>query len=358
LFPGDETASSESQTSAAIRMARIVALKLLPDRNATDLPRPTASVAAWTQLLQGRALMSAGSPDDVRRAIAAFESAVAADPSLAAAWAKIAEARHVLVMMGAAAPLDSYPLARTAADRALAAAPAMPEAHLANGIVQLWFDWRVADAARSFERALALNPSSAAAHHDYAWALMALGRTDEAIAQVTLARDLDPLSVRANSDIGWLYLHLRRPLDAARACQRTLAIQPGALEPQACLERSYADRGLFDAALQAAVAGAPKSAPDFPDLAGQRSADALKTIWRWRLARLDEAAKTRWISPYGLAVQRALAGERERAIDALEAAFAQRLGVMAFLATDPSVDPLRGDPRFQRLLTQIAAARH
>ena len=37
-------------------------------------------------------------------------------------------------------------------------------AHLAQGLVQLWFDWRPADAARSFERALALNASSAAAH--------------------------------------------------------------------------------------------------------------------------------------------------------------------------------------------------
>src|SRR5262249_30266204 len=157
----------------------------------------------------------------------------------------------------------------------------LAEPHLANGIVQLWFDWRAADAARSFERAIALNPSSAAAHHDYAWALMALGRTDEAIAHLTMARDLDPLSVRANNDIGWLFLHLRRPEDAARACQRTLAMQPGALEPQACLERSYADRGLYDAALQAALAGTSKSAPGFPDLTGQRAADALRSIWRW-----------------------------------------------------------------------------
>ena len=356
-FGGEATTGAESQTGAAIRMARLIARAILPDRSANDAPAGTASVTAWNRLLEGRALMNGGSADDVRRAIAAFEASAEADPALAAAWAKQAEARHLLVMMGQAAPADAYPQARHAADRALAAGPSLADAHLAQGLVQLWFDWRPADAARSFERALALNASSAAAHHDYAWALVALGRGDEAIAHITTARDLDPLSVRANNDIGWLYLQLRRPADAVRACQHTVAIQPDALEAQACLERAYAQRGLYDAALQAARAATPASAASMPETRGLTAAEGLQAIWRWRMERLEAASRTRWISPYTLAVQRALLGDRAQALEDLRQAVDQRVGMMVFIERDPAVDALRRDPAFATLLTSIAATR-
>ena len=163
-----------------------------------------------------------------------------------------------MVMIGATAPRDAYPRAQEAAARALALDSTLADAHLANGLVALWYNWRPSDAAGHFERALAVNPSHAAAHHDYAWSLVALGRFDEAVEQITAARDLDPLSTRANTDIGWLYLHLRQPTEAARACQHTLAMQPNAPEPQACLERAYIQRGLYDQALRAAESSLPE----------------------------------------------------------------------------------------------------
>jgi Flp pilus assembly protein TadD len=356
-FGDGATMGAESQTSAAIRMTRLVARSLLPDRAAGEPPTGSGSVAAWNRLIEGRALMNGGSAASVRRALAAFEAATVEDPSLAAAWAKQAEARHVLVMMGAAAPSEMYPAAREAATRATSTNASIAESHLAQGIVQLWFDWRPADAAKSFERALALNASSAAAHHDYAWSLAALGRGDEAIAHITVARDLDPLSVRANNDIGWLYLFLRRPADAARACQHTVAIQTEALEAQACLERAYAQRGLFDAALQAARASLPPTVTDLPTTNGMPAEQALKTVWRWRLSRLEDAARSRWISPYTLAVQHLLLDDRAPALAALRQAVDQRMGMMAFVERDPTLDPVRGDPAFEALVSAVVAAR-
>ena len=83
----------------------------------------------------------------------------------------------------------------------------------------------------------------------------------------------------------------------------------------------------------------------------------MRAIWKWRLQRLEQAARTRYVSPYSLATHYVLTGDHERAIDALEQAYAQRAGVMAFLRTDPMVDPLRSNPRFQRLLQQVSQAR-
>ena len=94
------------------------------------------------------------------------------DPSFASGWAQLAEARHVMVMIGAMAPRDAYPRAEEAAARALALDSTLADAHVANGLVALWYNWRPSDAARHFERALAANPSHGAAHHDYAWSLV------------------------------------------------------------------------------------------------------------------------------------------------------------------------------------------
>jgi TolB-like protein/DNA-binding winged helix-turn-helix (wHTH) protein/tetratricopeptide (TPR) repeat protein len=351
---GSQAGAPDSQVGAAIRVARLIALELLDGNPTAEPPRATANVAAWDALMRGHALMNRGTPDDVRRAIIAFESAVRDDSALAAAWARIAEAQHLLVMMGAVAPMQAYPAAQEAAARALAADAALPDAHVAQGLVDLWYLRQPARAAASFERALALNASHAAALHDYAWTLVALGRDAEAVSRITAARDLDPLSARANNDIGWLYLQLRQPADAMRACQHTLAIHEDSLEAQACLERAYVQRGMYDAALRSAHATMPGDAPPAAASSSATEAEAaLRGLWRRRLERLERAAATRWVSPYTLATSLAMLGETDRALGQLEAAVDERVGMLAFLSRDPALDPLRGDPRFQKIVTRL-----
>ncbi len=351
-FERSDTESIDLQTAAAIRVARAVTLELVPGAGGPPLPRPTPNADAWDAYLRGRYWLNRGGADDVRQSLDQFETAVQLDPNFAAGWAQLAEARHVMVMIGAMAPRDAYPRAQECAVRALALDTTLADAHVAAGIVQLWYDWQPAKAARSFERALAINPSHAAAHHDYAWSLVGLGRFDDAVAHITTARDLDPLSPRANTDIGWLFLHLRQPGEAARACRHTLAIQSDALEPQGCLERAFMQQGLYDDALRAAQSSLP-STTDLVLPATGSSADGIRAIWRWRLRRLEEAAKTRWVSPYSIAVHLLVVGERDRAMEQLEQAYARRVGVLAFLRTDPALDPLRSHPRFEALVANV-----
>ena len=123
---------------AAIRVARLIALELLKDPLTGAAAPTTSNAGAWDALMRGRALMNRGTPDSVKQAVVAFESAVGDDPALAVGWAKIAEARHLLVMMGAAAPTDAYPAAQDAAARALGAGATLPDAHVAQGLVDLW----------------------------------------------------------------------------------------------------------------------------------------------------------------------------------------------------------------------------
>jgi hypothetical protein len=83
----------------------------------------------------------------------------------------------------------------------------------------------------------------------------------------------------------------------------------------------------------------------------------MRAIWRWRLQRLEQASRTRYVNPYSLATYYVLLGDLDRAMTELEHAYAQRSGVIAFLKTDPMVDPLRSHPRFEALLRNVTPAR-
>ncbi len=342
------------QSEVAAQVTRALALELLPSP-VTNPAFATNKPEAHDAYLRGRYFLNRGTPGDTHAALEQFEQAVRLDPKFAAAHAAIADASHWLAMSGQSPPRDAYKRAATAARDALRLAPDLADAHAALGIVQLWSEWNPSTAAVSFGRAVALNPSDATAHHDLAWALVALQRFDEAVTHITRARELDPLSPRASNDIGWLYLHIRQPLEAARACRNTLAIHPDSVEAQQCLERAHLQRGALTEALTAARAAAERTRTPLPAaLADEGSPEArIQSLWRWRLARLEAVERERHINPYTLAMHYMAVGDENEALARLEQAFEANTSVMVLLPNDPLFDHLRADPRFVRLVDRI-----
>jgi TolB-like protein/DNA-binding winged helix-turn-helix (wHTH) protein len=352
-FDGETSAALALQGEIAASVTRALSLELLPAAASQrqDLTA-TANLDARDAYLRGRYFMNRGTVGDLERALEHFEAARQADPAFAGAHAETAAALHLLVMFGGMSPRPAYERAEAAAQEAIRLAPDLASAHAALGAVQLWSHWDPSAAAARFERALSLNPSDAAAHHDYAWSLVVLQRFDGAIEHITRARDLDPLSPRAASDVGWLHLQLRQPSEAVRACRHTLAIAPASLEAQMCLERAYLQLGEHEQALAAARAGLERTGATVPaalqPAAG--AADSLRAIWRWRLAEIARAGNLRPISPYTLAAHHALAGETNAALAALERAVAERDPQVVLLAGDPVFDTVRAEARFVQLL--------
>jgi Tfp pilus assembly protein PilF len=75
---------------------------------------------------------------------------------------------------------DAYAKARAAAEKALELDDSLAEAHSALAIVRLYADWDWPGAEREFQKAIALNPSSALAHADYGHKLRS-GRVAEVV---------------------------------------------------------------------------------------------------------------------------------------------------------------------------------
>ena len=127
---------------------------------------------------------------------------------------------------GYVAPQDGFPRARAAAERAIALAPDIADAHVPIGLERLFWarDWP--NALREMERAIELNPKLAIARSFYALVLVTCGRCDEALAEARRAIELDPLSSVVNMGVAWVQHFSGNHDEALKEALRTRALAP------------------------------------------------------------------------------------------------------------------------------------
>ena len=345
------------QSHVAERVARALTPELLPGR--TLVSATAANPAAHDAVLQGRYFLNRGMPADLRRSTEAFRQALALDPGSAAAWAGLAEGLHMLVLFGAVPPREGVPPAEEAARKALALDDMLADTHATLGTIRFRYHWDWSGAEAEMRRALEINPSSAAAHHDLAWLLVAARRFDEALVEIQTAQELEPLSVRANADVGWVYYRARRYGEAIRQMERTLEMEPRFLSARHCLERALVHVGRPEEALQHALAGARQEGLDPATLQETGSAEtidpevALQRLTKRRLEHLIGRGSTVYVSPYALAALYAELGDQDEALAALTRALEARDPMLVSLDVDPAFDPIRTDRRFQEIVARV-----
>ena len=169
-------------------------------------PRPlviggdeTRDPAAYQLYAKGRYHVLRRTPDDLRKGLEYLREAVALDPRYGRAHAKLADAYILLAMTSDVAPKESFPHARTAAERALAIDPGLSEARVSMGIIKFWFDWDWSGAEAEFKRAIAAERPDPAAHTFYGHLLSNLGDHTGALQEMRRALDYEPHSALANA---------------------------------------------------------------------------------------------------------------------------------------------------------------
>lgn len=184
------------QSDVAKNVAQAVNVVLSPQEQARLAGSRPVDPAAHALYLQGRHEWNKRTPEGFGAARAAFEEAIARDPDYAPAYAGLADAWNVAAwsFYGAADPRVAMPKARAAAEKALALDDTLGEAHASLGSVLFRYDWDFAGAERELRRALELSPASGDASQWLSSLYAALGRTPEALAEVTRAKHLDPRS--------------------------------------------------------------------------------------------------------------------------------------------------------------------
>jgi TolB-like protein/DNA-binding winged helix-turn-helix (wHTH) protein len=238
----DRTESFQLQEEIAARVAAGVLQTIFPEATATIHPRENISGPAYQAYLDGRFLERQGTRQGLERSVGFFQDAIRQAPDFALAHSALAETWVAMARSGAAGS-DGFAGARSAAESALRLDPGNAEAHNALANVLFWHDWNWNAAGREFDAAIAQNPSFALAHHDRAFFLVAVGRREEGLTALRQALALDPLSVRVNIDAGWLLLQARHFDEAIAQATRARQLEPGLREAEACISRAMLYQG-------------------------------------------------------------------------------------------------------------------
>ncbi|MCX6609020.1 MAG: BTAD domain-containing putative transcriptional regulator [Acidobacteria bacterium] len=329
------------------------ALKL---RAVAPVSRYAANLDAETyQLyLTGRQLGNERTLPSLKKSIEIYQQAIDRNPNYALAYAGLADSYGLLGFQDAP-PADFYPKTREAATKALELDPGLAEAQTSLAMVSALYDWNWAAAEAQFRRAIEMNPGYVTAHHWLGVHLAAMGRFDEARAELSAAASLDPKSAIVALNVGYPDLYQRKLPEALQYFDRALALAPN-------LSAAHSLRStVFDLQQKPAPAAAAwvawLLARNMPALAEtvKPAADRgdYPTVLRQTLQAFETPASNEYLSPMFAAVIAARLGDAEKAFLWLDRGFAQRCPQLVYLAVDPRYDPLRRDPRFAALLNRI-----
>jgi tetratricopeptide (TPR) repeat protein len=168
-------------------------------KNALAAPH-VPSTEAQDLYLRGRYHFEKRTPEDLNQAVDFFTQAIVHDPAYPAPYVGLADSYNLLREYSAMSPEEAYPRARSAAERAVELDPNSAEAHNSLAFAIFWGSFDAVTAEREFKRAIEMDPRLPRAHHWYATFLAQLGRYQEAIAEIELARQLDPSSTPILAD--------------------------------------------------------------------------------------------------------------------------------------------------------------
>jgi len=322
--------------------------------------KPTADLEAHELYLKGRYLWNRRTAENLKKALNYFQQAADKDPNYALAYAGIADACGLFPVYGVGSPQEYLPRAKVAAEKALALDDSLAEAHASVGYV-LYSDFRPVESAKEFERAIELNPNYATAHHWYGrLTLVVLGQLDHAMAEVTRAYELDPVSSIIHADLGGVYVMARRYDEAIQQLRGTVEMDPEFYWAHRWLGMALELKGDTGGAI-AEYERALELNDDPVGLAFIAHAEASRghqNETRALLAQLTEAAKKRYVQHYAFALIHVALGEKDQALSWLEKGVQARGGsYLCFIKVDPFFDPLRGDPRFEALVQKIVGAK-
>ena len=318
---------------------------------------PTANTEAYELYHKGRSLWGKRTGDNIPKAIAFFEQAIARDPNYALAYAGLASAHILAPFYTGASRRESNAKAKEAALTALRLDPNLAEAHAALGKVLFFGEIDLAGAMREYKRAIELKPNDADSHHWFSNdSLAALGRFDEAIAEGKRSVELDPLSIVINADLGETFFYAGRFDESVAQLRKTLEIDPTSFYTHYNLGIALQAKGDLPGAIteyeKAKQLGDNTTVSTFYAQAKAHAGD--KDAARKMLSDLDEISKHREVIGYLRALLHLSLNDKDEALRWLEQGYNERDGSnICWINVDPLLDSLHGDPRFEALVQKV-----
>ncbi len=292
----------------------------------------------------------------MRKAAELFEQATKLDEQFASAFAMCAQCHMFLGFFGFIPPSEGFEKARPLLRRAIEIDDNLDIAHMLMGRLLMDRDWDWSGAEVELRRATQITPNSAEAHYRYALLLNDLLRNAEALNEIKIAEELDPLSVPVNQVAGTILYFAGRNEDAIEHLKRAIALEPRAALAHNNLGLALCHQGRGDEGIEEMRKAAeldPNNMMFRADLCYAFSRLGRSDEAREVLSEAKKEVQGVRVPPVALAGMHASLGETDDAIVWLEKAYQERSPYLASLKVERWFDGIKSDPRFIAILENV-----
>ena len=324
------------QDEIAKDVAEQIRVKLTPKERTVVVQAHPVDPEAYDDYLRGTFWLYQFTQEGFKKGCDYIQKVIAKDPGYAPAYVAVAEC------------VSSWSDKRNVIEKALALDPSLAEAHSWLAQIKLLIDWDWPGAEAEHKHAIALNPNSGDAHRDYSIYLVVMGRLEEAMREVEVARDLNPYSADIAEWLGQVLYHARRYDEALRVDQRGLEMHPDADRFYWDMADIYEQKKMFVEAFAARQQSLiMHQDPRVPALDEAYKRGGYKGY----LLQQAEFEQTRNLA-YAAHCY-ALAGDESRAIATVEDGYNAHNMYVLFIRTAPEFDSIRSSPRVRDVIRRI-----
>ena len=347
------------QDELACEISEKLRLRLSGEQRERLTKRFTENRGAYEFYLKGRYSWGKRAIEDLKKGTEYFRQAIGEDPNYSLAYAGIADCLVLLGLFGADNPREIMPQAKAAAMEAINLDESLGEAHASLGQIRHIYDWDWTGAEADFRQAIRLNPNYPTAHQWYGEYLVSMGLFDQGIAELKKARDLDPLSLIINTNLGLNFYFAGHYDLAIEQLERALELEPNFFRAHLHLGMCYEQKLMYRQAV-AELEKARSISENSWTLAalGQCHASFGATAEaKTFLDQLLGLSLRQYVSCATIAViYSGFADQADQTMEWLEKAYEERSGLLIWLKVWPMFDRLRRNARFVSLLRQIGFA--
>jgi len=345
------------QDEISLAIVNKLKVNLLGEEQAAIQKRPTEDMEAYDLYLKGIYYKNKVHPDDLMKGIEYLQKATEKDPNFALAHVEIGNIYANFAILCKLSPNEVYPKAKAALKKAMEIDDSLGEAHTLAADISTWYDWDWRAAEKGYKRAISLNPSLESAHSMYALYLYIQGRFDEAITEIKLAQQLNPLNADPYGWAGIINLSAGRHDEAMEQVQKAMEINPNSPVVLFLAGYVWAIKGMYQEAIDALKKSYELSGRTFQwahcglgaiyAMAGQK--DKAEEV----LQELLRDRKSGYVPCLSLANNYHGLGNEEKALEWLENAYEENDVLMLFVNVFPGFDFFRSHPRAKALLKKM-----
>ena len=345
------------QDSISQRVVRALVPQVTGEQQQRLAKRYTQNVEAYNLYLKGRFFWNKFDEDGLRRSIDYFNQAIAIDPDYALAYTGLANAYNVQGAFGFVAPVQTWPKAKAAAEKAIALDDTLANSHQALGGLKLMYEWDWPGAIRELRRAIELDPNEPGPHELYGYYFEVTGQLDKALLEIRRAQEVAPLSLIVNTDVATALYYQGNYKDAISVYRKTEEMDPHFPPPPLfVLPQIYEQMGEPEQAIaecQKALAVFGRDPAILSVLGYVYAVSGRRHEAQSIAAEIEGLWKRRYFSPVDGALVYAGLGNKDEAFAWLTKAYEARDPQLIWIKVEPELQSLQSDPRFAELLQRI-----